>query len=426
MKALLKRIPGIALLSHWRWFLCYIFIPVILSHFRYRSALRRLRRERKVRKLKVGFVICMSSKWKGQSLYDKLSASTDFEPCIVLTICDAAAEYSLDDCNALLDETGGFFARRGMKCVEAFSRKTGKCLDLSCMGFDVVFYHQPWSVDKLQMPHHVARTALTFYIPYYVADYGDCHFDCDPPFNRTVYGYLTTNELWARCYEEYMHRRIHECRYLPLGHTGLDFSLSLDSVEHKDKYVIYAPHWAFSCDTMSNTENYSTFLWTGRFMLEYAKRHAEYSWVFKPHPTLKHYLHKTGVWSDVEIDAYYSEWAKIAIVCLDGDYYRYFLDSKAMITDCGSFLMEYPSTGKPLIHLISPDCKVKPIVASAKLFQTFYQVRTIDELKRMLKLIIEEGQDPKREFRLECAREMGLVGNDAATKIVAYMRKLFN
>ena len=424
MKTFLKKIPGVRLISHVRWLFWYVYIPVVLAHFRYKRTLKRLRGAAAVRKLKVGFVIGSSSKWKAQSLYEKMLRSSEFEPIVVLTICDSASRYSAEKCVKQLDETRSFFKGRGMHCVEAYSRETGICVDLAKMGFDIVIYHQPWGVVDEQMPYNVAKRSLTFYIPYYVADYGDCRFDCDPPFNRTVYGYLTTNDAWAKVYEDYMRHKIHECRYLALGHTGLDYAAAVDMSRTDGRYIIYAPHWAFSCDAMANAENYSTFLWTGKLILEYAKRHPEQSWVFKPHPTLKQYLHETKVWDDCEIESYYAEWGKIATTCFDGDYHRYFWDSKAMVTDCGSFLMEYPCTGRPLIHLISPDCKVTPISASADYFQTFYRVVCVEDMERVFRMILEDGKDPMRENRIRKLREMKLIGNDASKNIIEYLQNL--
>lgn len=59
---------------------------------------------------------------------------------------------------------------------------------------------------------------------------------------------------------------------------------------------------------------------------------------------------------------------------------------------------------KPLIHLISPTCKVKPISMSEKLFNTYYQVHNLNELEQLLYEVVEKGNDVKREERLAAAR----------------------
>lgn len=48
-------------------------------------------------------------------------------------------------------------------------------------------------------------------------------------------------------------------------------------------------------------------------MLDWAKCHPEFKWVFKPHPRLKNALIKNNIMSEEEVERYYSEWEKIGL-----------------------------------------------------------------------------------------------------------------
>lgn len=420
----LKRFAIVRWLGHMRWCACYLWKPVILAKVRYASSLRRLRTKAKSDALRVLFVVGTSSKWKAQSLYDLMAKSKRFEPYIVLVICDIETHLTLSEKVSHLQRQRKFFEERGMRCVEAFDAVTGNDIDLNKFAPDIVFYHQPWSVAQVQLPHHVAKSALTFYIPYYVPNYGDLEFDCGSPFQRSMFVFITLNQMWADVYRKYLQWHLHVCAFVPLGHTALD-GYRLQSQRNRESgYVVYAPHWSIPCAGNENTENFSTFLWSGNLILEYAKRHREFGWVFKPHPTLKTVLERTGVWSRSAIDEYWGAWEKLGKVCYDGNYYALFNEARAMVTDCGSFLVEFACTGNPIIYIVSDSCKVKPLPASAKLFDSYYKVHNKDELNNALHSIVEMGRDDMREVRLARVQEAGLLGCNAAGNIMGYLNNL--
>ena len=160
-------------------------------------------------------------------------------------------------------------------------------------------------------------------------------------------------------------------------------------------------------------------------MLNYAKQHPEIEWIFKPHPLLRLGIQRSGFMSDAEIDKYYQEWESIASHCYDSDYQDLFLDSRAMITDCGSFLSEYGATGRPVIRLISSVNIRKPIAKLNELYESYYQVHDLEELRMTLELVVENGQDPAREKRLSALEKTGLGSVDASANIVAHLKEVF-
>ena len=160
-------------------------------------------------------------------------------------------------------------------------------------------------------------------------------------------------------------------------------------------------------------------------MLEYAEAHPEVKWVFKPHPVLKRKLRESGFMTEEEMSAYYQRWAKIAIVNTDSDYQELFLESRALITDCGSFLPEYGSTLRPVIRLISSKDKNVPPKSAKRIYDAYYNVHNLEELYAMLKLVVEDGRDPNRDIRIDAVHQAKLADEDASKNIVGYLLNVF-
>ena len=390
----------------------------------YAIVLQRIRQYGGKRKIKVIFLVNEVSKWKAQSLYSLMEKSKTYDPYIGLTLADMDWHLSTSDQEEKYLANRKYFSIKGMKIVDAYDIDKRLPISLRKYTPDIVWYQQPWGIAEEQRPNYVSYYALTAYIPYYVPNYGHIGIDCNHDFHKELWRYFILNKEWENFYGRHFALFSHAGKLLGLGHTGLDPLRSQSGVKENERCVIYAPHWSIDCPGNENFENYSTFLWTGIPLLEFAKEHKEIQWIFKPHPTLKRTLLKTGVWSKEKIESYYQAWDSIGIKCETGDYQQLMLESKVMITDCGSFLTEYFSTGKPLVHLISPSVKLKPLPPSRKMFDSFYKVHSMEELVKTLDLLINQQKDPKREERLSLIRELDIGSSNAAENILHYMDKV--
>ena len=384
----------------------------------YAETLRDLRKRIKGRKVRVLFPINEIAKWKLQSVYDLMAQSDRFEPLMALTIAGASWRLKTDEQNTKLMEMKAFFEGKGMSVVVAYDVHLRKVIDFKEFSPDIVFYNQPWEYAEEQMPAMVALYALTCYVPYFVLNYGYVEIDVLCKFHREVWRHFLLTKAWAQRYSRKTHFWTHAGKLIGAGHPQLDYYIL-----HKDQFkttntVIYAPHWSISSEHYDTFENYSTFLQLGRFILEYAKQHPEFNWVFKPHPSLKGVLREAREWTDAQIDEYWAEWEKVGTGCYTCDYPALFMESKALITDCGSFLPEYFATGKPLIHLISKNRKIEPAPPAKMYFDTFYQVHNEEELRSVLARVVEQGDDYRKQERLAMLEKVGLLGDYAAKNIV--------
>lgn len=378
--------------------------------------------------IRVVFLVNEINRWKAQSLYDALKATKRFQPVIALTLADADRFLSDAEARAKQATNREWFEAHGMPCVDACEESPdGKLVaaPLERLSPDIVVYQQPWTIAPCQMPEAVSKYALTAYISYYVLCYGKPSVDTLQRFHRTLHWYFMQSEEWAKAFRKFQTPRSSAAELLGLGHTMLDQFHGLGDASCPDGYTIYAPHFSFFHPNNPNFENYSTILQLGRPILAYAQAHPEMNWVFKPHPRLKLRLVTTGAWTQEEVDAYWEAWAKVGKVA-EMDYVDLFRNSRAMVTDCSSFLAEYPTTGRPLIRLISGKSRMVPMAPGKKLFRSFYSVHTESEMNDVFRTVLEEGKDPMREERWRIVRECGLLGVDAARNIVDFLTKTTN
>lgn len=387
----------------------------------YKKIINRLKKQLKYRKIKVIFLINEESKWKVQSLYDLMLKSEIFEPIVALTIADIQNELSSQERIEYLKNLHNVFLQKGIDSVYAYDFELNTQINLDKFKPDIVFYQQPWGLAEIQSPQVTGKYALTCYIPYYVPNYGILSMECKW-FHKFLFRYYVLNKDWEDIIKDYSPE--FENNTFGIGHTMLDNFYLNNSDVINEQYVIYAPHWSICHENNWNKENYSTFDWSGELVLDYAKKHPEIKWVFKPHPTLKVALKRTG-WTDEQVQTYYNEWAQVGLVCDSSNYIQLFKQSKAMITDCASFLVEYFCTGKPVVHLISEYCKQIPPLPTQKIFNTFYKVRSEEYLSQTLDNLLIKNIDNKKDERLAVLNDLHLTDNYAAKNIIKNLEELF-
>ena len=379
-----------------------------------KRVLKKLRKDIKKRKLNVVFYVYDHTKWKCQSLYDLMDKSENFTPYVFVTKNCASREnfnfQTFEDLNKVID----FFKSKNMRVLLAYDKDNDKYIPFQNMSVkaDIIFYQHPWYIETQQGPVVCSKFALTCYVPYFIAT-SISQTEYYLRFHQYVQNHYVLNDLVKDFYSENAPNK--GVNIKSVGHPMLDFFyLNKDKTFENKNYVIYAPHW--SVDN-KNVLFWGTFLWNGQFILDYAKEHTELNWVFKPHPCLKAYLKNNNHLSAKEIEQYWQDWKNLGIVCEDGNYLDVFMQSKAMITDCGSFETEYLLTKKPLIHLKS--LKAMPFNPSVeKIVKTYYSVENIDELKKALDKVVVENYDDKKQERIEVMSELGYENNYAAQNII--------
>ena len=392
----------------------------------YARIVKRIRRYPLGRKIRVLFLVYDTAKWKAQSLYDAMKGSGDFEPIMVLSAAKDDVNFFGKGIREKLQSDERFYASHGCKCIINFNFTTGKPMPLARLAPDIVFYQEPrWDFFDDETVRLTAESALCCDVPYAIRTLGGTNLQSLPWYHQLMFLQFPPTDAQSWFYRKTLPEWKWAGTSCAIGHPILDQYLIPTESGGESDCVIYAPHFSFALAGVKRIVTLSSFLGNGRHILEYAKRHSEFNWVFKPHPLLRKELIKRGVWTKEEVDAYYAEWGKVGKVCSDGDYIPLFQKAKALITDCGSFLVEFPMTGKPLIRLVPKELDYPLFPAFEKLYASFYVANSLDEMYDVFARVLERNEDPKKEERMKAVQELGLMGKGAsAARIMKKLREV--
>lgn len=395
-----------------------------------RKVLLRIRNRGNGQKIRVLFYVYDAAKWKCQSVYEAMVRDGEFEPIVAigLPLYDPVSR-SAETAEAAVESLEGFFLDNNCKTVRVVNSFPLDFNLLRRFKPDIVFLQQPWSLPSIYEPYSINAFALPMYVPYYVDIGFDYHLDGSSEFHRNLYCQFTLSENWSAALKTMNQDRSSTVRYIATGHPSLDEISSEGSrgfERRRIKRIIYAPHFSFCHHKNLGPLHIGTFHDNGLEILEYAKRHREFAWIFKPHPALWDKLSNPDIWGAARTRNYYEEWAKLGRVELGGNYSGIFSEADAMVTDCSSFLAEFGTTGKPIIHLVRnhPDALMPH--APERYFDTYYKANNRKEMFALFKMVLEESQDPAKEERLKALNKAGLLQSNAGENIVAYLKQLCN
>lgn len=384
------------------------FKQYVQVQYNYKNVLNRLK-QKKRQKIRVCFLVSETSKWNMQSLFDDLLKSTCFQPFIlVINHTDFKNRQSYQ-------HMFEFYKSLSPNVEKAWDENTKSSIDLKHFSPDMVFFQQPWCLYNNQKVFSVSKYALTFYISYAIEDATNALQNNKDNFYGLLYKYFVFGEKTKS--ELLMNNPFSLYNIFTTGHPKLDVYNNYIPEKFKHSYVLYSPHHSFGY-----SNNYGTFPWSGMYMLNWAKKHPEINWVFKPHPRLKIALVEMNLMNDEEVNMYYNEWAKIGMVYDDGNYFNLFKESKCLITDCGSFLTEYLPTQMPVIHLRNKDSK--PYTATnAQIIEYYYKAYTDKELGNLLDSVLLMGNDPQKKNRIRLIQELKLNESNASINIMSEIQK---
>lgn len=168
-----------------------------------------------------------------------------------------------------------------------------------------------------------------------------------------------------------------------------------------EKVVMYAPHHTTKCNNPgADYKRYSTWIEFKDKFVELAKAHPEWFFIYKYHP----HLANSERWAHGRYLKELKSYSNIYILDGSEDYYKYFLDTDVMITDCISFIGEWLPMKRPLIRLYDNDSsrysdRAEDIVA--KCYGSLHSGSDVDEIYDKIKSLSTEGNHHFKEFLSE-------------------------
>ena len=398
------------------------YIRHLICKNNYKNKIKQIKKISKTRPINVVFIALENEKWGYQALYESLKKDSRFNPVVLVGI-----HYDIHkkkDCTKYnLEENYEFFKQKGIKVEYIY--QDGKYKNLKDFKPDMVFYEQQWGLPKFLRPETVSKYALTFYCPYGLSllDYKS---DYMRKFHSYLYKYFVDSNCNIERFETYHKGNSINCT--PVGYSKLDEYLDDKKID-LNKYwkdsnkfkIIYSPHHSFDAESL----RMATFRENDQLILNLAKNNPDTTWIFKPHPRLKFALIKNNIMSEEEVNQYYKEWETIGNVYLQGDYLNIFKSSDLMITDCCSFLAEYLPTGKPLIRLKNKNATALNTLGQ-EVVKGYYETKNNAELIETFNQLVMEGNDPKKELRINSQSLVIDFKQKSSLKILSELLKITN
>jgi hypothetical protein len=376
--------------------------------------------------LRVTFAVSERSKWNADGLVTAMQ-DRGWEVTVALFRMERKGEADAD-AQRVYDEERAFFRSLPTRFVDTYDWETGTERPIEALETDVVFLQQPWRMERF--PERVVGRSLPAYLPYSVPLLANLGMHMHIPGFHAY--------LWRRYLPTEVHRDLHlrhdphvfdQLRVVgyprfdgyhdpaPAPSTGAGWSDDGEPIAR----VIVAPHHSVGPTSLG----LATFPWSHEALLDLVDSHPEVSWLYKPHPRLRHALQQAGIMDGAAYDAYECRWAERPNAAVyDGPrYLELFRTSDALITDSSSFLAEYLPTAKPIIRLTSPDGvgfnRVGELLRGG-----LYELSEPGELADTFDRVVLGGDDPLALRREQLVRLFVPDHRSSAERIVSDLAQL--
>lgn len=350
---------------------------------------------------KVAFFTLSVDYWKYDSLYVAMKNHPQFQPIII----PVTTQYWVKEIQQeKLRQMFQFFKEKNYDVVNPLDANYSVEDEIRKINPDFAFYTQPYSGWRSgDLPIKYLKHAKICYHPYAFPTV--IHKD---NYNTMVHNlawrvFYSSNAYKSMAQKMAYNKGVNACvtGYL-LADKFLDSHIEMDPWKQNRslKRVIWAPHHSIFDNGLSN---WSTFLQYCDFMLEIAHKYRNQIQIaFKPHPGLKAKLYDHTDWGKEKIEKYYSQWATMEnTIITESDYVDLFKTSDAMIHDCGSFMVEYHYTQKPVMYLDNGAYSQNMDTLGKAAYDAHYHGYKTADIMHFIDMVVIHNEDPLKNIRKE-------------------------
>ena len=139
-------------------------------------------------------------------------------------------------------------------------------------------------------------------------------------------------------------------------------------------------------------------------------------------------LRKEEYWGKEKTSEYYKKMSehKNVVMSLEGDYLEAFVNSDALIHDCGSYAAEYLYTGKPCAYMLRESVNQEKTHTKfgIKCINSHYLIKNKADFIDFIENVVIKGIDKKKEERNNFAKNEVMFNYPNATEyIFNYLKK---
>lgn len=269
----------------------------------------------------------------------------------------------------------------------------------------VAFVQNPYDETRppvFKSSHLIASGARIAYIPYGLEMGGgawNLKAQFDLPVHRQAWRIFARSARHKAMFAKYC--RSGSSHVVVTGHPKFDpppskatiQDVALSAKIKGRKVVLWTPHFS-----VTDVPTWSTYkLYNETIFDTFAKRYDLFL-LLRPHPLFYKSMRDNGHWDDTGEASFRHMIAASDNMWLDDsvDYQAAFRYSDALMTDVGSFLLEYLPTDKPILYLHLPDGL--GMNDDGALTEYLYEARQQQDIPEFVDMLAG-GEDPRRDER---------------------------
>lgn len=382
----------------------------------YQEVLKKLRKKvEKGQKIRVGFYVVEVFQYA--SVFEEMLKSDFFEPFIVVV----PDYFRKDTMLETLHQSYNLLSKKYDNVYLGYDEKTGEYIDYSDKA-DIVFFGNPY--QEMVHPYHfiwhiLHKNILTCYQNYGFNTmlWGREHI-CSLPFYNCCWKVFGDSEDSMEDLEKY--QPIHGKNAYMVGYCKMDKLNDVKAKPHQRKKILLCPHHTINFAKLQ----LSNFLKYADFFLELPKKYPQVDFIWRPHQLLINSL--SQYWSPEEAHKYYDKITSFenVIYSVGQDYFQAFVDSDAMIHDCGSFTAEYLYTGKPCCYMLKSEEEIQTtfLPIGQKCQENYYHAFSEQDICDFIEKVVLSGDDPLKESRESFSETLKLNYPNVGKKITEYIK----
>lgn len=355
--------------------------------------------------IKVGFLVVLDSCFQMNVVYELMKEDPSNFEVKILVVPDVARGATHQE-NQLGQTYNSLVGKYGASHVYIPRAEGGDWIDISDK-YDVVFTMCPYSemMHRLyRIPYLAKRGVLVCYSRYYT--FSDCIWEdhADSLLDlRFLWRFYAESEFDKKRMISLQSLLAYFERIVAVGCPKLDnfIKYTKSKIGSTRKRVIIAPHHSVLCKPGSYS--IGNFILYSHIYLDLPRKYPQIDFIFRPHPLLFYVLCANGIWTEEDVNSYISkmEEYKNCVYQKGGDYFDTFVNSDAMIQDCGAFLPEYFYVDHPQCYIIRSKKYIKSQYGDwgMKMLDACYVASTESQIIDFLDNVVLEGKDEKGEHR---------------------------
>lgn len=296
----------------------------------------------------------------------------------------------------------------------------------------VVMLQNPYDSTR---PDNYSSEKLSFkgyriaYIPYGLEMGGgeeNINWQFNLDFHHNAWRIFARSKRHKAMYAKYS--KVGDSNVVITGHPKFDFQaeqlasqLTFDDLRNKiagRKVVLWTPHFSVGLPA-----TWSTYRIYGEAIINETQLRPDLFFIIRPHPLFFKAMIENELWAETDEAIFKDNCKSQNNLWLDEsfDYIKIFSIVDVLMTDVGSFLLEFLPTGKPILYLHHPEGV--GLNDDGELVNYLYKAESVSDITQFLN-DVQTGEDSKKTNRLSVLSEyLFVLDGNAGKRICEIMVK---